>query len=60
RLKAFLCLLNVFAVRVESNPSLPLVLVHHLTIKGGLGLSKIARVEGYRGNGLWEMVRGEL
>ncbi|GJX17897.1 hypothetical protein Tco_0218729 [Tanacetum coccineum] len=43
-----------------SNPSLPLVLVHHLTIEGGAGFCKLPSGHGYRGIGLWEMVRGEL
>ncbi|GKC15807.1 hypothetical protein Tco_1012589, partial [Tanacetum coccineum] len=63
RSKAFLCSWDELAVRVQSfilNPSPPFLFVHHLTIKGGLGLSKLPSGKGYRGIGLWEMVRGEL
>ncbi|GJT45320.1 hypothetical protein Tco_0954035 [Tanacetum coccineum] len=35
-----------------SNPSLPLVLVHHLTIKGGAGFCKLPSGKGYREVGM--------
>ncbi|GJU73755.1 reverse transcriptase domain-containing protein [Tanacetum coccineum] len=50
-----------FAVRVQcfsSNPSPPFALHHSQPWMGCFGLCDFARGEGYRGNGLWEMVRG--
>ncbi|GKB63639.1 hypothetical protein Tco_0919825, partial [Tanacetum coccineum] len=43
----------------QGNPSPPFLFVHHLTIKGGLGLSDCQVGMDYKGIGLWEMVWGE-
>ncbi|GKF36543.1 hypothetical protein Tco_0113301, partial [Tanacetum coccineum] len=51
---------DVLVVRVQylqSNPSPWITLSYHLTIDVDFGLSVCARGEGYRGNGLWELVR---
>ncbi|GJZ98338.1 hypothetical protein Tco_0670791 [Tanacetum coccineum] len=53
----------VFAVRVQGsilNPSPPFLLNTISPLKGCFGLCDFQVGMGYRGNGLWEMVRGEL
>ncbi|GJY78820.1 hypothetical protein Tco_0484621 [Tanacetum coccineum] len=58
KLSAFYWTWVELAVSVQcfpSNPSLPLVLVHHLTIEGGAGFCKLPSGHGYRGEVSWEV-----